>query len=141
MNMAKKKLVKKVRAPFVFSVPRGIQKEADRLGVLLGADPDMVRGGAVNHPTHYNDHPSGVEAIDIIEEFPFNIGTAIKYLWRCGLKEAPMRELKKARWYVEREIQRRERHGLDQLLKDIKAAPAKPKRAYRRKKKVARRAN
>jgi len=59
----------------------------------------------VNHPKHYNDHPSGVECIDIIEHMPFNIGTAMKYLWRAGLKpgEGTDQDLKKAIWYIERQ--------------------------------------
>lgn len=60
-------------------------------------------------PLHYRSHPSGVECIDIVEPLGFNIGNAIKYLWRCGLKGSEVEDLKKARWYVEREIARRER--------------------------------
>lgn len=41
---------------------------------------------SVNHPPHYNSHPSGVECIDIIEHHSLCIGNAIKYLWRAGLK-------------------------------------------------------
>lgn len=63
----------------------------------------------VNHPRHYNGHASGVEAVAIIEEMNFNIGTAIKYLWREGLKFDDVEDLKKARWYIDREIRRRER--------------------------------
>ena len=70
----------------------------------------------INHPKHYNLHPSGVECIDIIEHFTANVSAAVKYLWRAGLKlsgddkvhedpfEARMRDLKKAAWYVDREI-------------------------------------
>jgi hypothetical protein len=63
---------------------------------------------AVNHPKHYNAHPSGVECIQVVEHMTFNVGNAIKYLWRAGLKgSAPLLEdLKKARWYLDREIQR-----------------------------------
>jgi len=61
----------------------------------------------VNHPEHYNKHPSGVECIDVVEHFNFNLGNAIKYLWRAGLKGDTNEDLEKARWYVEREIQRR----------------------------------
>ena len=62
---------------------------------------------AVNHPKHYTSHPSGVEAITLCEHFGFSIGNAIKYLWRAGLKTAdPLEDLKKARWYVDREIGR-----------------------------------
>ena len=68
-------------------------------------------GSRVNHPDHYNKHESGVECIDIVEGFNFNIGNAIKYLWRAGLKnEDPMEDLEKALWYVRREIQRGSKH-------------------------------
>jgi hypothetical protein len=59
---------------------------------------------AVNHPTHYTSHPSGVECIQITEYFNFCIGNAIKYLWRAGLKGDAIEDLKKARWYVDREL-------------------------------------
>lgn len=52
----------------------------------------------VNHPKHYNQHPSGVECIDITEGFNFNVGNAIKYLWRAGLKSNnPVDDLKRPR--------------------------------------------
>ena len=38
----------------------------------------------INHPSHYNKHPSGVECIDIIRHHSHNVGAAIKYLWRAG---------------------------------------------------------
>ncbi len=60
----------------------------------------------INHPQHYTSHPSGVECIDIIEYYPFNIGNAIKYLWRAGRKGDAIEDLEKAKWMVEREIQR-----------------------------------
>jgi len=65
-----------------------------------------VAGGAVNHPAHYNRHPSGVECIDIAEGFNFNVGNAVKYLWRAGLKGESLEDLEKACWYVRREIER-----------------------------------
>lgn len=65
--------------------------------------PDMI-----NHPVHYNRHPSGVECIDIIEHLPHNVGAAVKYLWRCDEKHPePIEDLEKASWYITREIQRR----------------------------------
>ena len=64
---------------------------------------------AVNHPKHYNSHPSGVECIDIIECMPFNVGNAIKYLWRADEKGAPIEDLQKAAWYINREIERRKK--------------------------------
>lgn len=62
---------------------------------------------AVNHPSHYNSHASGIECITVTEHMNFNIGNAVKYLWRAGLKsEDAITDLEKARWYVEREIAR-----------------------------------
>lgn len=61
----------------------------------------------VNHPPHYSSHPSGVECIQIVEHMGFNVGNAIKYLWRADEKGAPLEDLKKAAWYINREIARR----------------------------------
>jgi len=61
----------------------------------------------VDHPTHYNRHPSGVECIDVVEHMNFNLGNAMKYIWRADLKKDAIEDLKKAAWYVEREITRR----------------------------------
>src|SRR5215472_836828 len=67
----------------------------------------------INHPPHYNDHPSGIECIEIVEHFNFNIGNAIKYTWRAGLKTPdPKQDLRKAIWYLNREIERRERYSV-----------------------------
>lgn len=61
----------------------------------------------VDHPSHYTSHPSGVECIQITEHMNFNIGNAMKYLWRAGLKSDDAREdLMKARWYADRELER-----------------------------------
>ena len=63
----------------------------------------------MNHPPHYGQHPTGIECIEIVEHFGFNLGNAIKYLWRAGLKEGAdeIQDLEKAEWYVRREINRR----------------------------------
>jgi hypothetical protein len=63
----------------------------------------------VDHPAHYNAHPSGIECIDVVEHMGFNLGNAIKYIWRADHKGASLEDLKKARWYVDREIQKREK--------------------------------
>jgi hypothetical protein len=61
----------------------------------------------VNHPSHYTQHPSGVECITIAQEFPYNLGCAIKYIWRHGLKSKnAIEDLRKASFYIEREISR-----------------------------------
>jgi hypothetical protein len=61
------------------------------------------------NPSHYQNHPSGVECIQITEHMNFCRGNAIKYLWRAGEKGDEIEDLRKARWYVDREIQRLER--------------------------------
>jgi len=62
----------------------------------------------VSHPKHYNDHPSGIECITITRHMNFNIGNAIKYLWRHGKKnpEATIEDLQKAVFYIQDEIRR-----------------------------------
>ena len=72
---------------------------------------------AVNHPKHYNSHPSGIECIDIARHYCFSIGNAIKYLWRAGLKqdadkdsvEKEIEDLKKAIWYINDRIEQLEK--------------------------------
>lgn len=66
----------------------------------------------VNHPPHYTKHPSGVECITITEHMNFNLGNAVKYIWRADLKGSDLRDLEKARWYVNREIDRRRNFGV-----------------------------
>ena len=63
----------------------------------------------VNHPKHYNQHPAGIECIDIIRHYTCDVANAIKYLWRAGLKaemgkddvDKEIEDLKKALWYIE----------------------------------------
>jgi len=60
---------------------------------------------AIN-PSHYQDHPSGIQCIEITEHMNFCLGNAIKYIWRAGLKNNAIEDLRKARWYIDREIAR-----------------------------------
>jgi len=63
----------------------------------------------VNHPSHYADGWSnGAEVIDITENLNFNRGNAVKYIARAGRKDAmkTVEDLKKARWYIDRELKR-----------------------------------
>jgi hypothetical protein len=67
----------------------------------------------VNHPSHYTQHPSGVECIAITRHYCFSIGSAIKYLWRAGLKkeegmtdrQKEIEDLQKAVWYINDRIE------------------------------------
>jgi hypothetical protein len=62
----------------------------------------------VNHPKHYNSHPSGIECIEIARHYCFSIGNALKYIWRAGLKkelgtediDKEIEDLEKAIWYI-----------------------------------------
>jgi len=81
----------------------------------------------VNRPKHYNVHPSGIECIQITEHMTFCAGNVFKYLWRAGLKDLEkdseaghLQDMKKARWYLEREIAR-----LSKVIGDQKAATSK----------------
>lgn len=63
----------------------------------------------VSHPPHYTAHPSGVECITVTEHMGFSLGNAVKYIWRADLKGNAIEDLKKARWYLNREIERLEK--------------------------------
>lgn len=71
-----------------------------------GGAEDVPYRDDVNRPDHYTSHPSGVECIEIVEHMSFNLGNAIKYLWRSGKKSDALTDLRKAIWYIEREISR-----------------------------------
>lgn len=70
-------------------------------------------GNNVNHPKHYNSHPSGIECIDIVRHYDFNVGNVIKYIWRAGLKhenemtdkDKRIEDLEKAMFYLRDEIE------------------------------------
>ena len=64
----------------------------------------------VNKPEHYNQHK--IECIEFTRYMDFNTGNAFKYLWRCGLKDEPKQELRKAIWYLKDSL----KHNLDYLI-------------------------
>jgi hypothetical protein len=70
------------------------------------SSPPPAPPDPVTNPPHYTQHPSGVECVEIAEHMTFNVGNALKYLWRAGLKGDAVEDLRKAAWYVEREIAR-----------------------------------
>lgn len=73
----------------------------------------------VNHPQHYA-HPSGVEAIDICEHLTFNLGNALKYLWRAGKKGPAAEDYRKAAWYPRREADRLGDHDIVQIPRVVR---------------------
>jgi len=74
----------------------------------------------VNHPKHYTSDPSGVECIEIVRHRNYNIGNAIKYLWRAGLKneDTQIEDLRKAIFYINDEIERLQKKILDRITYD-----------------------
>jgi hypothetical protein len=75
--------------------------------------PEMI-----NHPKHYTSLGakcdkcgSEIECIQISERLSFSLGSALKYIWRCGLKNDAIEELRKSVWYLNREIERRQKEN------------------------------
>jgi hypothetical protein len=62
------------------------------------------RGDAVNHPAHYK--VGGIETIDFIEakKLGYNLGNVVKYITRADHKDNKLEDLRKAQWYLTREI-------------------------------------
>lgn len=76
------------------------------LSPLAAARSPQPAVSLVNHPRHYNTNPSGVECITVVQHMTFNVGNAVKYLWRAGEKGALIQDLEKARRYIDFEIER-----------------------------------
>jgi hypothetical protein len=107
IDMAKKteshpihKPIKKIE---VTDQQRAIHESLSKFGTTT-----FIKNDSVNHPNHYTSHPSGIECIEITRNYNFNIGNAIKYLWRQGLKDSnpAIQDLEKAIWYIKDEIKR-----------------------------------
>lgn len=86
---------------------------------------------AVNHPTHYNQY-EGFEVIDVAEQLVgpdgksgFNLGNAFKYMARAGYKNPDKRveDLEKAKFYIQREIDRIEMADIRAIGEKKKALP------------------
>lgn len=78
---------------------------ADTPKVETPSWPTDVAEDTIN-PSHYRKHPSGIECIEVVRHMNFNIGNAIKYIWRYQDKGDPIENLKKAQWYLNDEILR-----------------------------------
>ncbi len=61
---------------------------------------------AIDHPAHYGGADNPYEAIKVIEawQLGFHLGNTVKYISRAGKKDDRLKDLKKARWYLDREI-------------------------------------
>lgn len=83
--------------------PKQMEEAAEKLRKLLESKPDSV-----NHPAHYTR--GGIEVIDAIEAWglTFKLANVIKYVARADHKGKPLEDLKKAQWYLNREIAQRE---------------------------------
>ena len=87
----------------------------------------------VNHPAHYNQHPAGIECIDIIRHYTCDIANALKYLMRAGKKsemgmddaEKEIEDLKKALWYIEDYCKHINKRAIYTVAKAAKEAKAK----------------
>jgi len=80
----------------------------------------------INHPPHYLGHPSGVECIEITEHMTFNLGNAVKYIWRAGVKDPDvLTDLQKAKWYIDREILRLAKEKIDEHKESVARAKAR----------------
>ena len=84
-------------SPFIESL-----KKYEKKNALKSSNP-------VVHPDHYNAHPSGVECIDVAQWFGFNLGNAIKYIWRCEHKGKKKEDINKAIEYLKLELKRMEK--------------------------------
>jgi len=75
----------------------------------MKAEPVMGKE-LVDHPDHYGGEDNPYEAIKVIEAWSlnFNLGNTVKYISRAGKKDNILQELRKARWYLDREISKLE---------------------------------
>jgi hypothetical protein len=71
----------------------------EAVGAHVSYDP-------IKSPKHYIQKVPGIECIDVVRHFNFCQGNVIKYVWRCGEKGDPIEDLKKAKQYIEFEIER-----------------------------------
>jgi hypothetical protein len=89
-----------------FASGQSLAFAGDELSSLGG---DEKADDAVNHPSHYTWLPKGLEVIDITENLNFSLGNAVKYILRANHKhDEPLTDLRKAAWYINREIERLE---------------------------------
>lgn len=98
---------------FVFPKPEVFKSEMTEMAKMIEKNKEKDN---VNHPKHYiNDKSScgacgsPIECIDVTRHMNFNIGNAMKYIWRHEHKNNAIEDLKKAAWYLFDEIARLEK--------------------------------
>ena len=74
--------------------------------VLDTINPECVKSDPVNHPAHYK--VGGIETIDFIEakSLGYHLGNAVKYIPRADHKGTRLQDLQKAKWYIDRAIEK-----------------------------------
>ena len=82
----------------------------DEVGRCFSTPPNVPKAEAVNHPAHYGGAENPYEAIKVIEAWSlgFCLGNTVKYISRAGKKGDRLEDLKKAQWYLAREIAQQE---------------------------------
>jgi len=96
-------------APRIFDIDRALENLSIR---PRGSErKEIPESDAVNSPAHYN--VGGIETIDFIEakKLSYHLGNVVKYVSRAGHKGERLEDLKKARWYLNREIERMQEGG------------------------------
>ena len=91
--------------------PRGFGIESTHAIIEHIPKAPETTNDPVAHPAHYTSHPSGIECIQVTQHMNFNLGNVVKYVWRNGLKDSDnnIQDLKKAQWYLSKEIERLEK--------------------------------
>jgi len=82
------------------------RRQNNNYSVSIDGPGELIDDEMVEHPTHYGGEDNPYEAIKVIEAWGvgFNLGNAIKYISRVGKKLDTLEDLKKASWYINREI-------------------------------------
>ena len=84
----------------------------------------------VNHPKHYNSHPTGIECIELAQHYGFSTGNVLKYMWRAGIKKElgkddiakELEDIDKAIWYINhfiKELEAQDHVVFDKMHDDL----------------------
>jgi len=98
-DMAKRRAI----ANPIANLPKGMT-EAEAEEIVADVNQAITQHDSVNHPAHYT--AGGIETIDFIEakKLGYNLGNVVKYITRSGHKGNQLEDLRKAQWYLTREI-------------------------------------